>query len=40
MISYSACHTRFTFFGGERYREDADRKSWQRFTEFLIEVFK
>lgn len=40
MISYSGAPHAFTVFGSERYREDADRKSWQRFTEFLIEVFK
>ena len=40
MVTYSGAPHAFTVFGGDRYREDADRKSWQRFTEFLIEVFK
>jgi len=37
MISYSGAPHAFTVFGGERYREDADRKSWDRFTAFLGE---
>lgn len=35
MITYSGAPHAFTVFGGERYREDADRKSWQRFNAFL-----
>lgn len=35
MISYSGAPHAFTVFGQERYREDADRKSWDRFTSFL-----
>ncbi len=35
MISYSGAPHAFTIFGSERYREDADRKSWIRFTDFL-----
>jgi dienelactone hydrolase len=35
MITYSGAPHAFTVFGAESYREDADRKSWQRFTEFL-----
>jgi dienelactone hydrolase len=35
MISYGGAPHAFTVFGGERYREDADKKSWQRFSEFL-----
>lgn len=37
MISYSGAPHAFTVFGGERYREEADRKSWARFSEFLKE---
>ncbi len=40
MISYSGAPHAFTVFGSDRYREDADRKSWQRFTSFLTETFK
>lgn len=35
MITYSGAPHAFTVFGGDRYREDADRKSWQRFTDYL-----
>jgi len=35
MITYSGAPHAFTVFGGDRYREDADRKSWQRFTGYL-----
>ena len=35
MITYSGAPHAFTVFGGDRYREDADRKSWQRFTRYL-----
>ncbi len=35
MISYSGAPHAFTVFGQDRYREDADRKSWDRFTAFL-----
>ena len=38
MITYSGAPHAFTVFGSDRYREDADRKSWQRFLEFLAEV--
>lgn len=37
MISYSGAPHAFTVFGGDRYREDADRKSWDRFGVFLNE---
>jgi dienelactone hydrolase len=40
MISYSGAPHAFSVFGSERYREDADRKSWQRFTQFLEETLK
>ncbi len=38
MISYGGAPHAFTVFGTEKYREDADRKSWKRFAEFLDEV--
>ncbi len=38
MITYSGAPHAFTIFGSERYREDADRKSWERFVGFLKEV--
>ena len=37
MITYSGAPHAFTVFGSNRYREDADKKSWRRFTEFLSE---
>jgi len=40
MITYSGAPHAFTVFGSDRYREDADRKSWKRFTDFLSEVFE
>lgn len=38
MITYSGAPHAFTVFGTDRYREDADKKSWRRFTEFLSEI--
>ena len=35
MITYSGAPHAFTVFESQRYRADADRKSWQRFSEFL-----
>ena len=35
MITYGGAPHAFTVFGGSRYREDADKKSWKRFLEFL-----
>jgi dienelactone hydrolase len=35
MITYSGAPHAFTVFGSDRYRKDADEKSWQRFTEYL-----
>jgi dienelactone hydrolase len=40
MITYGGAPHAFTVFGGDRYREDADRKSWKRFAEFLDETLK
>ncbi len=39
MITYSGAPHAFTVFGSPRYREDADQKSWRRFTEYLSETF-
>ena len=38
MITYGGAPHAFTVFGSDRYREDADKKSWQRFTAFLTET--
>ncbi len=38
MITYSGAPHAFTVFGSNRYREDADKKSWKRFTEYLVET--
>jgi len=38
MITYSGAPHAFTVFGSDRYRKDADSKSWQRFTVFLDQV--
>ena len=38
MITYAGAPHAFTVFGSPRYREDADRKSWQRFLGFLQET--
>jgi dienelactone hydrolase len=35
MITYSGAPHAFTVFGSPRYREDADRKSWNRFLSYL-----
>ncbi|MCB1740383.1 MAG: dienelactone hydrolase family protein [Gammaproteobacteria bacterium] len=35
MITYSGAPHAFTVFGSDRYRADADQKSWRRFSEFL-----
>ena len=35
MITYGGAPHAFTVFGSDRYREDADKKSWKRFSEFL-----
>ncbi len=37
MVTYSGAPHAFTVFGSERYREDADKKSWALFSEFLAE---
>jgi dienelactone hydrolase len=38
MITYSGAPHAFTVFGSDRYRKDADEKSWKRFGEFLQET--
>lgn len=38
LISYSGAPHAFSVFGTERYREDADKKSWRRLVEFLNET--
>jgi dienelactone hydrolase len=37
MITYSGAPHAFTVFGTDRYRKDADEKSWARFLAFLAE---
>jgi dienelactone hydrolase len=40
MITYGGARHAFTVFGSNRYQEAADKKSWQRFTDFLDETLK
>ena len=40
MITYGGAPHGWTVFGSGAYREDADRKSWKRFSEFLAAVLK
>lgn len=40
MVTYSGTPHAFTVFGSKRYREEADKRSWQRFTEFLETTLK
>lgn len=40
MISYGGAPHAFTVFGSDRYREDADRKSWKHFGEFLNDLLR
>ncbi len=40
MITYSGAPHAFTVFDSNRYRKDADKKSWKRFTEFLTETLE
>jgi dienelactone hydrolase len=39
MHTYSGAPHAFSVFGSPRYHEVADRKSWERFSEYLKEVF-
>lgn len=38
MITYSGAPHAFSIFGSERYRKDADEKSWNRFLQYLQET--
>jgi dienelactone hydrolase len=38
MIAYGGAPHAFTVFGEQRYRKDADEKSWKRFADFLAET--
>jgi len=40
MITYGGAPHAFTVYGSDRYREDADQKSWRRFKEFLADTLK
>ena len=40
MITYGGAPHAFTVFGSEWYRQDADKKSWDRYLTFLEEVFQ
>jgi len=40
MITYGGAPHAFAVFGSNRYRADADRKSWKRFTAFLNETLE
>jgi dienelactone hydrolase len=40
MILYGGAPHAFTVFGAAGYREDADRQSWRRFSEFLADTLK
>jgi dienelactone hydrolase len=40
MTTYGGAPHAFTVFGGDRYRKDADEKSWKRFGEFLTEALR
>ncbi len=37
MVTYSGAPHAFTVFGSERYQARADKKSWQKFIDFLAE---
>jgi dienelactone hydrolase len=40
MITYGGAPHAFSVFGSDRYRADADRKSWKRFTEYLDDTLR
>lgn len=40
MITYSGAPHAFTVFGSDRYRQDADQKSWARLLAFLADRLK
>ncbi len=40
MITYGGAQHAFTVFGADRYQENADKKSWKRFQDFLSDTLK
>jgi dienelactone hydrolase len=40
MITYGGAPHAFSVFGSDRYRKDADEKSWRRFVQFLEETLR
>ena len=40
MITYGGAKHAFTVFDSDRYNKDADKKSWKRFINFLMNTFK
>ncbi|MCM2264597.1 MAG: dienelactone hydrolase family protein [Desulfuromonadales bacterium] len=40
MITYSGAPHAFTVFGSDRYRQDADQKSWRRFSDYLAATLR
>ncbi len=40
MVAYSNAPHAFTVFGSKRYRETADKKSWNHFVSFLSQTLK
>jgi dienelactone hydrolase len=40
MITYSGAPHAFTVFGSDRYRQDADQKSWRRFCDYLVATLR
>lgn len=38
MITYGGAPHAFTVFGSDRYRKEADQKSWAHFSRFLAEI--
>ena len=40
MITYGGARHAFTVFGGDRYQQEADTKSWRRFLAFLHDTTK
>lgn len=40
MITYGGAPHAFTVFGSERYRQEADRRSWARFEAFLDDTLR
>lgn len=40
MITYSGAPHAFTVFGSDRYRKDADEKSWRRFVDYLAATLR